>query len=258
MSIISASSCICFCFEYENDTTSNYDISEVEVFYAKTKELSSGYTDFRNYVTHDEKMRANKFHFDEDRETYLSCHALLRLILSRKLNKKPSEISFINEINNKPGLMGGNMYFNITHTREAFAFAISKYFYVGIDLEKVNRNVDFTSIIETYFSNHEREYILESKTEARNRFFLLWTRKEALLKALGIGIISDLPLIEVSGERNIINKKLFDRLVSYPASSEHFIYSKRVSEYYLSIAIPQKAEIVLNHINTENLSFYLV
>ena len=41
-------------------------------------------------------------------------------------------------------------------------------------------------------------YICRSKEEAIDRFFLLWTRKEALLKALGTGIINNLKRVNVS------------------------------------------------------------
>lgn len=237
--------------------TSEDYLNRVEVFYAKTIDLITGYPDFKNYITKDEQLRADRFHFEEDMETYISCHALLRLILSRKLNKEPLEIIFVNELYNKPGLSGNPLYFNITHTRDAFAFATSKNFHVGIDLEKISREIDFISIIETYFSKREREYILGSQFEARDRFFHLWTRKEALLKALGTGIITDLTQVEVSEHESFVNKKSPGKLVFDSAFNDHFIYSKKFLNYYLSIAIPQKVEIRFIHINEENIKSYL-
>jgi len=257
MLFISSSNCIRCYFSSESKTTSKFDSGKLEVFYAKTKDLNSRYLDLKTHITNVEKSIADKFHFDKDRETYISCHALLRLIIAKKLNTKPLKIIFKNETNKKPYLPGNPLYFNITHTREAFAFGISKHLYVGIDLEKINLRMDFYSIIETFFSNREREFILQSQSGARNRFFLLWTRKEALLKALGIGIINTPPQVEVCEQENFIDKKLVENLVSDSAFTEYLIYSKKLCNHYLSIATPNKASINLYHLDKENIASYL-
>ena len=188
-------------------------------------------------------------------ETYISCHALLRLVLSKTLNKEPLEVRFFNELYNKPALLGNPLYFNISHTKGAFAFVVSNNHYVGIDLEKVSKIIDFTSIIETYFSSCEREYILESKAEALDRFFLLWTRKEALLKALGTGIIDNLKQVEVL--ENIIRREVFDNLIADCLFDDHFIYSTNLSNHFLSVAIPQRGKVLLYQINNEIINLYI-
>ena len=257
MLIISPSDCIRCYFDNVSRSVRKSEIAELDVFYAETKDLNSRYFDLKNYITDDEQLRADKFHFDEDMETYVSCHATLRLVLAKELNTDPSEISFVKGRNNKPGLTDNPFYFNITHTRHAFAFIISRRFYVGIDLEKINLNMDFYSIIRNFFSDMEREFILQSHSGVEDRFFLLWTRKEALLKALGTGIIDNLTQIEVSGEENYLNRRLFDDLISDSAFTELFIYSQKLQNYYLSIAIPRKATININHLNNENIVSYL-
>ena len=257
MLVISNSSCVRCYFDPNPKGTSGNDLNNVEVFYAKTKDLITKYSDFINYLTNDEQIRAERFRFEEDLETYISCHALLRIVLSKMLNKAPLEIKFINELNNKPVLPGNPVYFNLTHTREAFAFAVSKKQYVGIDLEKISNGFNFTSIIEKYFSQGEGKYILESESDPIEKFFLLWTRKEALLKALGTGIIDDLTEVEVSQKDNFIKKDIFGAFDHYSANSEIFIYSAIVLDNYMSIATPQKSDIILNRITGENLESYL-
>lgn len=256
MSVISYRSCIECSFESKANISANFPLNEIEVYYGITKDLCSEYSNLENYLTQDERLRADKFHFIEDRNTYISCHGLLRSILSKKLKKNPLEIIFLNDKNNKPGLIGNPLYFNITHVRNAFAFVISKHFYVGIDMENADQSIDFIPIINTFFSNEERKFILGSQADAQERFFLLWTRKEALLKAIGTGIITNLPQIEVSEKENIIYKKSFDNLICDSVYNEHFIYSEKVLNYYLSIAIPQKAEIILNQLKEENFKSY--
>ncbi len=257
MSVISSNSCIQCYFEANVNSSASFPLSELEVFYGITKDLSSTRLDLVNYLTRDEKLRADKFRFTEDRDTYILCHGLLRSILSKKLKKNPSEAVFITDKNNKPGLVGNPLYFNITHNRDAFAFAISKHFYVGIDIENADQNIEFIPIINSYFGNEECKFILESQSDAQNRFFLLWTRKEALLKALGTGIAIDLTQIEVSKNKNKISEESFDNLLCYPVYNEHFIYSRKVTNFFLSVAIPQKAKIILNQINETNMAKYV-
>lgn len=255
--IIPSSRCIKCFFEPGISSSSYFPMDEVEVYYGISNDLHSQYTDLEKYINREESLRANKFRFSEDRYTYICCHGLLRSILSEKLQKNPLEIIFNYDRNNKPGLIGNPYYFNITNDRGAFAFVISKYFYAGIDMEKVNRTIDYLPIINNYFSDKERKIILESNDRAYEKFILLWTRKEALLKALGTGIINNLTQVEVSENENIIYKESFDNQIIEPVYNEHFIYSEKVLKYYLSIAIPQKAVIKLHQINEENIISYL-
>lgn len=257
MPIIPSSRCIKCFFEPDIKRSSYFPMDEVEVYYGISNDLYSQHPDLEKYISQEESLRAKMFRFPEDRYTYISCHGLLRSILSEKLRKNPLELVFYYDKNNKPGLIGNSYYFNITNDRGAFAFVISKYFYAGIDMEKINRTIDYLPIINNYFSDKERKLILESNDRAYEKFILLWTRKEALLKALGTGIINNLTQVEVSENENIIYKESFDNQIVESVYDEHFIYSEKVLEYYLSIAIPQKADIKLNQINEENIISYL-
>jgi len=257
MSIIVSTKCVQCSFVPDTGRSSNFPVGEVDVYFGITNELHSKHPALENNITSNERLRAEKLHYPEDRYTYIYCHGLLRSILSKKLRKDPSEVVFCCDKNNKPGLIGNPCYFNITNDRGVFAFVISKYFYAGIDIEKADRRIDFVPIMNTYFNSVEREFILGSKVNAQENFILLWTRKEALLKAIGTGIITNLKQVTVSEEKNIINKESFDNQIIESVYDEHFIYSEKVHEYYLSIAIPQKAEINLHQINEENIISYL-
>jgi len=238
----------------------NYDQNghnnDLEVYFSETKHLLPVYTDLKKYISVHEQSRADKYHFEEDRQTYVCCHALLRLMLSTKLHVQPSEISFVKGRNNKPRLKGNPVYFNISHTRNAFAIAISKTSYVGIDLENVNRNLEFKSMAKAIFNPRERSFISESCDDERNRFFLLWTRKEAFLKAIGLGIITNLKQIAVSEQINLMNKKLLENL-SDRSCNDHFIYSGHLADYCFSVSVPKTTVVVLKSINGTNLDTIL-
>jgi 4'-phosphopantetheinyl transferase len=224
---------------------------EAEVFYAETKNLDAG--KLKKNISKHELERAEKFHSPDDRDTYICCHGLLRQVLSDRLMIPPMKLTFIKGADNKPFLPGNPLYFNISHTRKSFAFVISGN-YAGIDLEDINRKLDLKSFLDSTFNPGERRFLTENQDETRERFFLLWTRKEALLKAIGTGIIQDLSKIKVSSAKNFIDKKVIIKHVSDDLSDEHFIYSMRVADNILSIATPGKAEITLNVVDQNSLN----
>jgi len=229
----------------------------VDIYFARTKDIITEFQELKNHICKNDLIRADKFHFEEDRETWLCCHTLLRIVLSEKLGIESSYVNIYYDRNNKPWLEGNPLFFNISHTRETFAFAISDFVRIGIDIEKIDRSIDFESIIRTFFSPEEMEFILADPENSRNRFFLLWTRKEALLKALGTGIIDNLTDVEVFREVNVLKQESFDNIVDNSFFCDHFIYSREIMNNYISIALPRRAKITLNHLDAERVKFYL-
>jgi 4'-phosphopantetheinyl transferase len=140
-----------------------------------------------------ERDRAARFAFERDRARFVACRAALRLLLSRYTGIPPESILFRYESHGKPALAGGDGWqFNVSHSRELAAIAISRCDPVGIDLE----------FIDPHFPRHEVAPDILSPEELRDlaalppalqpgRFFQLWTLKEALLKAAGCGLSLD-------------------------------------------------------------------
>ena len=79
--------------------------------------------------------------------------------------------------------------FNLTHAREQVLIAVAREQAVGIDLERVDREIEIDDIARRYFSTAEADAIEALAPERKLAAFLrLWTCKEAVLKALGEGI----------------------------------------------------------------------
>lgn len=251
MPVLPYSKSIKCCFRKISKNKSEYASSRVEVYFAETINLESCVSYLMKYVTDDEKLIASNFYSDTYKKTYLCCHALIRLMLAAKLNMEPSDLSIIKGSNNKPVLSSNQAYFNVSHTRDAFAFAVSRDFHVGIDLEKVRQSINIHPILERFFSTKEREYILETATKTFNRFFLLWTRKEAFLKALGSGIIENLNQIIVSEPVNFIERGLFDKVVEDSLLNEYFMYSYKIKAHFLCIALPHMSSISIHKLDKE-------
>jgi len=241
-----------------HEATSIFNTGKLDVFYAETRDLNQECSELKKYLSDDEQLRADRFHFEKDRETYIICHALLRLKLAQCLNVNPLEITYKTGLNNKPGLAGDPVYFNLTHTRNAFAFAVSRDFCVGIDLEDIKQQIGIHSVAKICFSEKEHNYIFNQGNGERDKFFLLWTRKEALLKALGTGITDNLLETEVSEPENFIDAKLLTAADQDTRLTEYFVYSRRIGNSYLSLAVPCQVTYDLHHLNKENIFSFIV
>jgi 4'-phosphopantetheinyl transferase len=147
----------------------------------------------------DETARAARFRFDRDRDRYVIARGALRDVLSRYTGTPPARLRFIYNEFGKPALEPAGCAFNLSHSGDIAMIALSSQAPVGVDVEQVSRQVDIEGLAERFFCPAEADVILSLDGEARRRaFFNGWTRKEALLKARGIGVTLGLQTFEVS------------------------------------------------------------
>lgn len=133
-----------------------------------------------------EKM--NRFFKPDDRKRYALGKYFSRQLLGKILNIEPQSLSFLMTKTNKPYLK--DMNFNISHSGDYVVIAISIR-PIGIDIELIKNHFDHDSLEEVCFTRNERKLITTLED-----FYTFWTRKEALLKATGEGLIDDLLDIE--------------------------------------------------------------
>jgi phosphopantetheinyl transferase len=153
--------------------------------------------EFDKFITPEEKERSNRFLKPADKKTYKIAHYYLNTELIKIQKNSFSELKFVKSKYGKPLLKSMLIDYNLSHTDSLFAFAISNQTNqkVGIDIEKKRDITSLQNIVKSNFHPIESDYILspgisnEIKTQ---RFFDIWTRKEALLKLLGIGISDNL------------------------------------------------------------------
>lgn len=93
--------------------------------------------------------------------------------------------------NNKPHITGWKA-FNISHSGKYVVYAeTSENTLFGIDIEWIDRNIEIEELT-AFFCQEEQDFILGHQQGRSDAFFNVWTRKEALLKASGIGIVDGL------------------------------------------------------------------
>jgi phosphopantetheinyl transferase len=97
---------------------------------------------------------------------------------------------------------GGSPFWSVSHTDGLVACAWSTAGPCGVDIESAHRAVDADRVIRRYFSRQEQAWLgALPKAERRMRFLDLWTRKEAVIKALGVGIAGHLAAISFGPDR---------------------------------------------------------
>jgi 4'-phosphopantetheinyl transferase len=164
-------------------------------------------TDYNSVLSQQEIAKAARFFKQEDKQNYLVRRYALRMLLGAYLRQSPAEIRFHQSANRKPSLPGIN--FNTSHTSNFAVIALSES-PIGIDIEKVHPDFQFSDLLNQCFSPEEITYV-NSSSDVPMIFFTLWTRKEALLKATGEGIVDNLQQVsamEVHTERNNFNYQL--------------------------------------------------
>lgn len=155
-------------------------------------------------LTADEITRAEQFHFQKDRMHFIVARGLLRTILSRYLATNPRTLRFCYSQYGKPTLAresgsDASLCFNVTHSLGVVLYAITRSRAIGIDLERIRLDVACESIAEHFFSPYEARILRTVPTDLRSEaFFRCWTRKEAYLKARGIGLSIALGQFDVS------------------------------------------------------------
>ncbi|MFB3787162.1 MAG: 4'-phosphopantetheinyl transferase superfamily protein [bacterium] len=150
----------------------------------------------------DERERAARFRFARDRDSYIVARGRLRHILSGYLDWNPNQIRFTYSPAGKPALdkdlEPGGIQFNLAHSYRRVVYSITRNRRVGVDLEYRYARTAQT-VVEGYFAPGEKVRYERLSPEARETaFFVWWTRKEAFLKALGMGLSIPLDQFEVS------------------------------------------------------------
>ena len=141
-------------------------------------------------LSEEERRRAARFRFRGDRDAFLVARAARRDILARYLGQAPARLRFATTDLGKPFLVGGGeVRFNSSRSGELALYAVARGREVGVDVERVRPDVDHDAIAARFFSATERDE-LEHFPEPlrRQRFFALWTGKEAMAKATSQGL----------------------------------------------------------------------
>lgn len=178
-----------------------------------------------SYVSKERQAKIERYRFISDKKLSLYSGLLVRMELSNFLNVSHNQLDFsINDFQ-KPILLNyPQIDFSISHTKGFILCAITNNGKIGVDVEKISHM--HKNVMKRVFCQTEIDYVLQSQEMQSERFFKVWTRKEAYSKYLGCGLCEEVfktNTLEPKFEYNNLTLKNNDFICS--------IFSQDVTNY---------------------------
>ena len=177
------------------DISDGKHVCDNNEIYLYTMSLSSSRHDILNLVTcltSQERDQANSYYTKELSEDYVISHSTLRQVLSHHTKTHPYDIEFFIGKYGKPYLKNNqqNIEFNMSHSKDILCIVVTKDEEIGVDIEFKDSSINIEELQNLVFSTQETKYInsLESRAQKRDCFYNLWTLKESMVKAIGLGL----------------------------------------------------------------------
>ena len=173
----------------------------------------------RELLSEDEILRADRFRFAIHRNRFMAGRAALRILMGGYTGKSPQDITFGYTINGKPFIIDSpkSVTFNVSNSEDLCLIAVGAFALIGVDVEKITQDRELEDIAKRFFSSGEAAAINQLPVELRAAaFFACWTRKEAFVKAHGVGLVYGLDQFEVSTSPDEPA-----RVLSIDSTSEH-------------------------------------
>lgn len=156
-----------------------------------------------SWLDHEESQRAILRRSPADRRRFIAAHTALRSILSNLLGIAPEEVTFESNAHRKPHLAprlnADRWQFNMTRSAHRAIIAVTQRRRIGADIELVTQTYDDLRPVTDSFTEHERRQLdALPREEAALAFYRCWTRKEAFLKAIGVGLLGQMNAFSVN------------------------------------------------------------
>lgn len=131
------------------------------------------------------QVKALSFKKIQDRNRFIVARAMLNLLLSKYCQQK---FKLIIDTNGKPILENHELEFNISHSENVVLIAVSRSSQIGIDIEKISTTLELDSYRAIFHESELKKFNQIFERKDSTEFFKIWTHKEAISKALGIGL----------------------------------------------------------------------
>jgi 4'-phosphopantetheinyl transferase len=143
----------------------------------------------RDVLDDAERARAAAFLSPRDRQRFTVAHGALRFLAGRELKARPAALTWAAGRYGKPELAPpwSALHTSLSHSGDMIAAAIATGRPVGVDIQYLVPGLDPAGLSARFFPPDEAGYVAAGcDASARaDRFARLWTRKEAVVKAAG-------------------------------------------------------------------------
>lgn len=166
--------------------------SEIRVWQIDIEQCADEYPCLWTVLSSKERERAERFHFEVDRRRFVLGRAILRRQLAQQLGLEEHDLAFKTGQAGKPELShpaATGLSFNISHSGGYVLLAVANR-RVGVDVEQWRSNVDIHQLAQRFYCEEEWQELRQvAGSKQTQAFFRCWTRKEAIVKAVGKGLL---------------------------------------------------------------------
>jgi 4'-phosphopantetheinyl transferase len=169
-------------------------MTEVEVWWGRIGQARDEFADELDPI---DRERLHAYKRDEPKARFLLGATIVRRVLAARLSLPPAKI-LLDRTCPHCGMPHGKVRvdgaeLSVTHSNELVGVAVSDR-PVGLDVEKVDQGIDVDGLARLALAAEEVAALAESDDKVR-AFTTYWTRKEAVVKATGDGLRTDLRTI---------------------------------------------------------------
>lgn len=137
------------------------------------------------------------------KKQFLACRSILASLLKQYCHIDTLPTMIIGD-NNRPSFLDSHLPdFNISHSQDWVAVAISLNGKVGLDIEVSRQRQNYLNVAKSFFANDEYQWML-AQSNTLNAFWQLWTLKESALKLYAKGVWQ-MKLVKVDIENQLIS-----------------------------------------------------
>lgn len=148
-------------------------------------------------LSREEEARAARMVPGQDERRYRAARHALRRVISEIMNASPERLVIEPDDLGKPRLPGSGLQFNLSHSAGEALIGVSPHRAIGVDIEVVHEVLDAEALARAHFTNAERAEWSRGPAARDRTFLTCWTRKEACVKALGVGLSAPPEAVEV-------------------------------------------------------------
>jgi 4'-phosphopantetheinyl transferase len=203
----------------------------------------------RALLSDGERARADRLIAPVLGARFTLARAALRRILGAVTGRDPAALTFTTGPHGKPHLAHGAPPFNLSHSGDFAAIAVSPGPEVGIDIERIDPRRATADLAARCFTPVENAALAatpegEPRTAA---FFRIWSRKEAVIKALGEGLTCPLDSFDVSAAPGEARLLALRRPGATPAAWTLFALDDLAPGYTAATAIIGPCPTIIHH-----------
>ena len=171
-------------------------VAEAAVFYVDLSPSAEHEAEAAAWLSAEEQARSSRYLHDGPRRRFVLSRAALRAVLCRRLGCVSERLTFGTSSYGKPFAevdeIPHSIRFNVSHSANHGLIAVAPRGRIGVDIEERVARDDLTDLSSAVLGpNEEREFALLRGNRRTHFFFRIWTLKEALIKALGVGFSQD-------------------------------------------------------------------